>query len=150
MVAHLDQHPLVTGFSFNLYLGNAFARRLSIATCVFQQVGNHTGQFNRVSQNIDVLRNVDSHPHVVVVSHRINRGGHDFIEGHAFKPGGLGSGVFKELVNDGVKLRNVGRHVLAGVEVGHAQLGFQAQARQRGAQIVRNARQHDDPVLLYF
>ena len=60
----------------------------------------------------------------------------------------LGPGVVQKLVDDGVELADVGGHVFARILVGHAHLGFQAQAGQRRAQVVRNAGQHDDPVLL--
>ena len=60
----------------------------------------------------------------------------------------VGAGVVQKLINRCIQLDDVGNHVLPRDIVGHAHFGFQAQAGQRGAQIVGDARQHDGAVLL--
>ena len=60
----------------------------------------------------------------------------------------VGAGVVQKLINRCIQLDDVGNHVLPRDIVGHAHFGLQAQAGQRGAQIVGDARQHDGAVLL--
>jgi hypothetical protein len=79
---------------------------------------------------------------------RVDAGLDHVVQRHRLELGVVGAGVVEELVDDGVELVDVGRHVLARVGIGHAHLGFQAQARQRRAQVVRDAGQHDGAVLL--
>ena len=60
----------------------------------------------------------------------------------------VGARVVEKLVDDGVDLVDVGRHVFARLLVGHAHFGFQPQPRQRRAQVVRDAGEHERAVLL--
>ena len=56
--------------------------------------------------------------------------------------------IVQKLVDGGVQLHDVCHHVSAGNVVLHTHFGFQTQACQRRAQIVRNACQHDGALLL--
>ena len=85
-----------------------------------------------------------------MVLHGVQAGGHHIVQHDGLQQHIAGAGVVEKLVNGGVQLRNVGRHVLAGVVVGHTHLGFQAQAGQRRAQVVGDAGQHHRAVLLHF
>ncbi len=58
------------------------------------------------------------------------------------------SRVVHKLPNDGAGLLNIGHHVGAGLFVRHAHLGFQAQTRQGGAQVMRDASQHQAAIML--
>ena len=85
---------------------------------------------------------------VLVVLHRVGAGIDHVAQQHRLEVDVVGPRVVEELVDDGVELRDVGRHVVARVLVGHAHLGFEPQARQRRAQVVRDAGQHHGAVLL--
>ncbi|MPM74487.1 hypothetical protein SDC9_121475 [bioreactor metagenome] len=83
-----------------------------------------------------------------VVLHGIHAGRHHAVQIDGCERHRIGAGVVQELVDGGIELHDVGHHVFAGHVVGHAHFGFQAQASQRGAQVMRDAGEHDGTVLL--
>ena len=150
MVAYLDQYPLVTDFGSDIDKRNAGFRRFAIAAGIFDQIGDHAQQLGLVGQHIETGRNRHRDAQVFVVGYGIHGSIDDGIERDRCQLRRVRPRIVEEFVNDGVELRDVGRHVGACIDIGHAHFGFQPQARKRGAQIVRNASQHDDPVLLDF
>ena len=148
MVAHLDEHPLVARFGRDIDHGNAGLRRFAVAACVLQQVGDDSQQLDFIGQHSYAVFDGNVDLHVVVFGDGVERGFNHGAERHAFQLRRLGSGVVEKFVDDRVELLDVCNHVITGVRVGHTQFGFQPQARQRCAQIVRNTGQHDDAVLL--
>ena len=148
MVAHLDQHPVFAALGGNVHVGDGGVHRLAIAACVLQQVGNHARQFHLVRQHVEVFRDLHGDLQLAVVLHRVNAGRHYAVQVDGGERDVVGACVIKKLVDGGVKLHDVGHHVLACDFIHHAHFGFEPQARQRRAQVVRNAGQHDGAVLL--
>ena len=150
MVAQLDQHPALAALGDDVHAGDACFLGFAIAPGVFQQVGDHAGQLHFVGQHVQILGHVHGDLQFPVVLYGIYTGRNHRMQIDGCERDMVGPRVVEELVDGGVKLHDVGHHVLAGHFVVHAHLGFQPQPRQRRAQIVRNARQHHGAVLFQF
>ena len=148
MVAQFDQHPVLTAFGGNVHVGDAGVLCLAVAPRVFEQVGDHAGQFHFVGQHVEVFGHGHRDLQFAMVLHRIDAGRHHGMQVDRCQRDMVRPSVVEELVDRGVELHDVCHHVLAGHFIGHAHLGFQPQACERRAQVVRNARQHHGAVLL--
>ena len=148
MVAQFDQHPFVPGLGADVHVGHARLAVLAVAAGVLEQVGDDPGQFDFIHQHVEIFRHGHGDLQFAVILHGIDARRHHAIEIHRREGDRIRARVVEELVDRGVELHDVGHHVIARDIVAHAHLGFEAQARQRGAQIVRDAGQHDRAVLL--
>ena len=148
VVAQAHQHPVLAGLDGDVDKGRVGVHGLAVAAGVFQQVGDDARQLHLVGHHVDVVRDGHGDLQLAVVLHRVHAGGHHGMQVHHGQRDVVGPRVVQEFVDGGVQLHDVGHHVFAGNVVLHAHLGFQAQARQRGAQVVRDAGQHHGALLL--
>ena len=164
-VAHVNAHPFAlqagrhqhVGLAGRLGVGKVggcsgeWGAGLAVAAGVFQQVVDHALQVNRVGPGRQAGRQagVDLQAGAGLVALAVDGGLHAVGHVHHLQRCGAGAGVFQKLVDDAVDLGHVGHHVVAGLGVGHAHFGLQAQPGQGGAQVVRDAGQHQLAVGLH-
>ncbi len=120
--------------------------RLAVAARVLDQVVEDALGFHPVAAGDGLGRQLEREVDVVVGG--IDRCGiaHQFGQVDGFQHLAGRARIVQELADDGVHLLDVGHHQLAGLVVDRAHLGFQAQARERRAQIVRDAGEHHGAV----
>ena len=155
VVLHLDNHLFraVAGAQMagDVDFRHVAARRLAIAARILDQVVQHAAQVGGVAHRMRAVGDAGIDLHVGQ-THRFAR--HvgqqtaevDIGEARRFRR----LGVVEELADDGVHLPDIGLDALARLvrQVGH--FHFQLHARQRRAQVVRNARQDHGAVRFHL
>ena len=150
LVTHGDDHPGPGARMADGDHGDAGVGAAAIAPRVLEQVGKHAAELGVVGHH----RQVDGQARVDADLLRVAEGRGLAVDQlrqvHRVQFRVAGARVVHELVDDRVELFDVQRHVALRFLVGHAHLGFQAQPRQRRAQVVRDAGQHHRAVFLHL
>ena len=150
MVANLQQHPRWVNPGAYLHSSNVSTDGAAVAAGILEQIGDDAPQLDVVGQHRKLLRQRQVHPNVILTGQAVHAGVQNGAQGHVDQVHPAWAGVIKKLIDDGVELRDIRRHVVPGLRVSDAELGLQAQPCQGRAQVVRDAGKHDGAVVLHF
>ena len=149
LIAHAHDRPRPRRHRRHRDLGQAGFGAATVTARVLEQVQEDAAEFGLVAEHLQVCRHARLDADLRRVAQRCGLAVDELRHSDRHQPRLARARVVHELVDDGVELVDVQRHVAPGFLVLHAHLGFQPQPRQRRAQVVADAGQHHGAVFLH-